>query len=1402
MMKKKLCLIIFMFMFFIPTFVLASSKVGYKTYEGGFNVNTMVDKEMQSDMDTSLSYTVEFTYDGVQYVMEGGTVVPLEKILDSINVHGVVTSYEVSNKNLFDVVNDGGKLYIKSKKPFTSNEWLDVKIGDFNHHIIVTDAIISNRTVDNAWVFKLDDSTGTLTIQVKNGETSGGLASSKKTEDAWKSVWQKAYNDSTDIRPMVKHIVFIENDKGAKFDFNGQTAAYMFNGFTQLEDIDFSGVVQNSKVSETIKGMFQNCSKLKEIDLSWMATKENSLQNMQDLFNGCTSLEKVILNNPNFITRKSTKDSSGTATSGAAQINRMFDGCANLKYIDMSNITLYGRYNTDGSDWTKAAEVFTKDALPSIETIIMDNIKLPNYKNLNNWFDELKKLTSFSMKSNNPGDIVPDAETMKEMFKDSFTNPSGTGSVKLDVSGLGKLDKILNMDGFVEGAKGLEELIVDNLDNSNIGPTNSRHTLVGDSKISQEEARKIGAKEYGREIFGVKATSGDVALTDYKYPKLKKISAQNANVWMCKNGRGLPGSEYFIAANNNDVLYFTNKNTTFKPDGKSEVLIDSKRDYVDLIIDRDGNNNHSFDPSGELPDKNTNINILGGDLNKFENETFRPGKLAPGVYTIGDEKWNENKIRPTGSYYRISYIGEVDYTIAATGNNEIVITEVDGVHYINTVNKAKNVWDNGKDTNGNYVIDCSGDKAIKITYKEAGQDIEGRLYDVVLTVNKITFKDIANIPLDPHRGSHDGNRYIDKNIGNAGNVTSPDGTYFRTILRASKVDGVMFRNYVRVGNPAGYASGSTAENDGESNYSYKAISGGSGTDIDFTISFKPASGNSASIKDDKTFVFFVDDLDVAASQEWEYPDNSDPCYDTLTVDKAVYGVGGEAFVLGDGNQINTIKFADQTGLRVVNGNTVVTTGSDPSTSWSEFSVKADPKGSKYTWTSGIPCDSYALRNTIPPHNEIKVIKEWQDRGVENSPRPSDLNFEIKYTKDGVEKIVTIPSSATWDKSSKANEWSMIFYDQDNTFMPNGGYKAMEFTVDKYDIIQGNPAVDIVYNEDTGYFEATFINKEQMKNIEVTKEWIDTISQRHRRPEKIVLELKDSSGNTVDTYDLSSNETSHVFTVPKYDKDGNEIVYTVDEKEKNAGDLKFYEKSISGTKVTNTFNVPDDKINITVEKVWVDNNNFKNKRPEKIIIQLFGDNNLIEEYTLDTAGETSHTFMNLRKYDENGNEIVYIVDEKEKTTGDLKYYKKEIGQLTDSQSEKKIKITNTYSDIPTRVIVKYLDKESGKELIGLVTLNGNVGDSYSTELKDFDNYKFVESTNNESGKMTEEDITVIYYYEKVIADEDVTVVEEVPTSEETTPKTGDNIIVYLSLFGISGLCLMMYLLVYKKKKNKE
>ena len=79
-----------------------------------------------------------------------------------------------------------------------------------------------------------------------------------------------------------------------------------------------------------------------------------------------------------------------------------------------------------------------------------------------------------------------------------------------------------------------------------------------------------------------------------------------------------------------------------------------------------------------------------------------------------------------------------------------------------------------------------------------------------------------------------------------------------------------------------------------------------------------------------------------------------------------------------------------------------------------------------------------------------------------------------------------------------------------------------------------------------------------------------------------------------------DEWKYTFTnLPKYNEQGKEIVYTVDEAEIS----KFYTKTIEGTTITNTFTVPNEKVTLIVAKVWDDNNNEKGYRPKSRIIKM-------------------------------------------------------------------------------------------------------------------------------------------------------------------------------------------------------
>ena len=87
-------------------------------------------------------YTVEFTYKGHQYVLEGDEKVELTTILDAVGIekNGEISKVEGSNDELFKPVFEGDTCYIKAVRAFSSEEWLRVTIDGIEYKIVVTDS--------------------------------------------------------------------------------------------------------------------------------------------------------------------------------------------------------------------------------------------------------------------------------------------------------------------------------------------------------------------------------------------------------------------------------------------------------------------------------------------------------------------------------------------------------------------------------------------------------------------------------------------------------------------------------------------------------------------------------------------------------------------------------------------------------------------------------------------------------------------------------------------------------------------------------------------------------------------------------------------------------------------------------------------------------------------------------------------------------------------------------------------------------------------------------------------------------------------------------------------------------------------------------------------------------------
>lgn len=86
-------------------------------------------------------YTVEFTYNNMQYVLPGDSTIDLSEILAKIGLSGEVTAVSVSDSTLFSAEkNAENKWMITAHRAFDTKEWMKVTINDIVYEIAVTDS--------------------------------------------------------------------------------------------------------------------------------------------------------------------------------------------------------------------------------------------------------------------------------------------------------------------------------------------------------------------------------------------------------------------------------------------------------------------------------------------------------------------------------------------------------------------------------------------------------------------------------------------------------------------------------------------------------------------------------------------------------------------------------------------------------------------------------------------------------------------------------------------------------------------------------------------------------------------------------------------------------------------------------------------------------------------------------------------------------------------------------------------------------------------------------------------------------------------------------------------------------------------------------------------------------------
>ena len=125
------------------------------------------------------------------------------------------------------------------------------------------------------------------------------------------------------------------------------------------------------------------------------------------------------------------------------------------------------------------------------------------------------------------------------------------------------------------------------------------------------------------------------------------------------------------------------------------------------------------------------------------------------------------------------------------------------------------------------------------------------------------------------------------------------------------------------------------------------------------------------------------------------------------------------------------------------------------------------------------------------------------------------------------------------------------------------------------------------------------------------------------------------------------------------------------------------------------------------------------------------------------------------------------------------------------------VVNYYYKKTAPVIIKYIDEDTGKELTDPEEELKTVGDSYTTDSKDFDKYTLVEERipENAEGVVDEDGIEVIYYYRK----EKKSIQNE---EKVDSPQTGDTTLVIASGMIIIFLLLNIFDKINIRKKSTK
>ena len=256
--------------------------------------------------------------------------------------------------------------------------------------------------------------------------------------------------------------------------------------------------------------------------------------------------------------------------------------------------------------------------------------------------------------------------------------------------------------------------------------------------------------------------------------------------------------------------------------------------------------------------------------------------------------------------------------------------------------------------------------------------------------------------------------------------------------------------------------------------------------------------------------------------------------------------------------------------------------------------------------------------------DINGTKTWNDEGNKDKTRPEKITIYLLANGKQVDA----------KEISEKDGWKYSFtglakYDDNK--------QEIKYTVDESEVEKYTKQIN-------GYDIVNTYTPPETIDISGTKTWNDEGNKDKTRPEKITIYLL-ANGKQVDAKEISEKDGwKYSFTgLAKYDDNKQEIKYTVDESE-----VEKYTKQVNGYDIVNTY-TPDnpptpETIDISGTKTWNDANNKDGIRPKAIKVKLLANGKEKTSVITTEEQEWKYSFTKLPKYDDDGKEIKYTVDE--------------------------------------------------------------------------------------------------------------------------------------------------------------